>query len=162
MQDYLQSREKARFQHEAARHLLQVTFPLVQDPKLLMGVANNLVLAYEHAIDAILLFERQLRLVPIYGNSPQSKLDIFRRKSATRNRIDPKHITLLLQLKELQEVQRSGPAEFPRGRRFVLADQDYSLKSLSKEQLQDWLYQTKSFLEKADQILRISTEKHKN
>ena len=34
--------EKAKFKYDVAFHLLKVTFPLVNDPRLLIGVIGNL------------------------------------------------------------------------------------------------------------------------
>ncbi|MBT4538664.1 hypothetical protein HOI26_01030 [Candidatus Woesearchaeota archaeon] len=160
--DFLDSRKKAKFQHECARHLLHVTYPMVKDPKLLMGVVNNLVISFEHAIDAILAYERQLHLIPIYGSTFQSKLHTFQRKSVKRNKIDPRHISLLLDLKQLQEMHKNCPVEFQRGNRLILATKEYKMQSLSMDKLQKWLYQTKDFLDKTDDILHLAIEKHKN
>ena len=153
--EFLNSRNKAIQQYDAAFHLLNVTFPLVKDPKLLIGVLHNLSQAFEHSIEAVLSYERQLRLIPPYHNNFKSKFNLFRYKCVQRNKISPHHINLYLQLQELIELQKKCPMEFQRGNKYVLCSKDYHIKSLSIKEIKFFLQQTKEFLEKTDQILHL-------
>ena len=152
---YLTAREKAIQQYDAAFHLLNVTFPLVKDPKLLIGIINNLSQSFEHAMDSILAYEKQLRLVPNYSDNFQSKFNLFRYKCVRRNKIPIEHITLMMELKEILELQKKSPVEFQRGNRYILASKDYKLRALSINDIKAYLTQNKDFLEHLDRILRL-------
>jgi hypothetical protein len=150
------ARKKAKLQYDAAFHLLHVTYPLVRDPKLLKGVINNIVSSMEHGIDAVLAYERQLKLIPHYGEDFQSKFNLFRYKCVKRNKVSPDHMVLLQELREVLQLQQKCPVEFQRGNKYVLATKDYRLKTLSLQDLKAHVRQNKAFLDKIDQIIRIN------
>ena len=153
--DYFLARERAIQHYEAAFHLLNVTFPLIKDPKLLPGVINNIFASLEAAIDAILRYERQLQLVPPYSDNFQSKFNMFRYKSVRRNKIEQKHVNLITDLKEILILHKKSPVEFQRGNKFVICSKDYHLKIISITDIKKYLNQTKEFLETMERIIKI-------
>lgn len=158
--DYLSLKGKARQQYEAAFHLLHVTFPLVKDPKLLMGVIHNLFSSLEYSMSALLDYERQLHLVPHYLDNFQSKMNIFRLKSVRRNNIPMETVNLMLELRDILELHKRSPMEFQRGNRLVICSKDYLLRTLSINNLHAYLSKTKGFLDQVDKCSQI-TENNK-
>jgi len=148
-------KDKALQQYDAAFHLLNVTFPLVKDPKLLLGIVHNLSQSMEAAMDAILAYERELKLIPHYHNNFQSKFNLFRYKSMKRNKTPPSHSTFMMDLRELLELHERSPMAFQRGDRFVICGKDYRMKIISTRELQKYLAQTKDFLDHMGQIIRL-------
>ena len=153
--DHLLSRNKAIQQYDAAFHILHVTFPLVRDPKLLMGIIHNMLSSFEHSIDAILSYERQLRLVSHYPDNFESKFNIFRYRCVKRNKIPPKLVHLISQLKYTVEMHKKSPMEFQRGNRFVICNKDYQLQIISIKDIKDYLNQTKEFLDIMENIIKL-------
>ncbi len=151
--DYLEFQRKARQQYDAAFHLLKVTFPLVKDPRLLLGIVHNIVQAMEHAIDAVLAYERQLHRIPAYGNDFLSKYNLFLYKCVPQHKIEKEHLHLINSLREILELHKKSPMEFQRGGRFVICGRDYRLKSISAADLQQYLEQSRQFLEKMERIV---------
>ena len=151
--NYLVSREKAIQQYEAAWHLLNVTFPSVKDPHLLLGIIGNLAVSLEHAMDAILAFERELQLVPAYSNDFQNKFNTFRSKSMRRNNIAPEYLDLMLELRGIMESHQKSPIEFQRHDRFVVASKDYQLQFVTSKVVRDYANQAKSFLHAMEMVL---------
>jgi len=147
--------KKAREQYDAAFHLLNVTFPLIKEPKLLMGIVNNVSQSMEHGMNAILAYERQLKLVPNYNNEFQSKFNLFRYKSIKRNNIPNELVTMMQDLKELIELHKQCPTEFQRGNKYILASKDYQLKVLSIKEIREYVAKNNRFLGIVNQILRI-------
>jgi hypothetical protein len=156
--DYLLSVQKAHQQYDAAFHLLNVTFPFVKDPKLLMGVISNILSSLEHAMDAILAYERQLRLVPNYSNEFLNKFNLFRYKCVRRNKIPQKFINMIIDLKEIETLHRKSPISFQRGNKYILASQNYQLKVISIGDIKNYLNQTKEFLAISTQIINIDNQ----
>jgi hypothetical protein len=151
--NFVTAKEKASQQYDGAFHLLNVTFPMVRDPKLLMGVVNNIFNSLEHGMDAILAYERQLRLVPVCSDDYTCKFNMFRMKSVRRNSISPDIVNLMIDLKELIELQKKSPMEFQRGNRFVICSKDYRMKIISIKELKHFLGLNKEFLQQVEQIL---------
>ncbi len=159
---YHSAKEKAQQQYEAAYHLLHVTFPLVRDPKLLMGVINNLFASMEYSMDTILKYERQLRLVPHHLDNFQSKFNIFRYKSVRRNQIPQEHINLMMKLKELIELHKKSPMVFQRGNRYVICTKGYEMHVLSIKGIKRYLELAKDFLEIAGRVTRTEGSSSEN
>ena len=151
--DFLRAKDNATQKYEGARHLLNVTFPTVKDPKLLLGVIDNLVGSLEHSIEAILIYERLLRFVPVYSNDPKSQFNLFRSKSMRRNNISPEYVNLYLDLKEILELHKKSPMAFQRGNKFVICNKDYMLKTLSINDIRKYLEQTKEFLAITEKVI---------
>jgi hypothetical protein len=146
-QEILTAKDNATQKYEGARHLLNVTFPMIKDPKLLLGVVHNLSASLESSMDAILAYERLLRLVPIYSNTYESKFNIFRMKSVRRNNIPSAAINLMSELRFILDLHKKSPMEFQRGNRFVICNKDYQLKVISIKDIQQYLYTTKNMLD---------------
>ena len=152
----LESKRKANQQFDNAFFLMNTTYPVVKDPKLLIGVIHNLTESFEYAKDSILAYERLLRLIPPYPDNPKFKFNLFRDKTMRRNKIPLKYATLLLDLKEFIELQKKCPVEFQRGNRYVLCNKNYQIKSVSLKEIKEYLHQTKEFLEIINKITNIN------
>ena len=154
--EYLLSQEKARQQYNAAFHLLNVTFPLVKDPKLLMGVLHNVFSSMEANMDAILSYERELQLVPHYRPYFQNKYNAFRSKSVPRNKIPLEMVNLMGELKEVLDLHQKSPMEFRRGNKLIICSSNYHLiKTISIKELTYYIQQTKQFIDLTTQIIRF-------
>lgn len=160
LDNYLSLKEKASQQYEVAFHLLHVTFPLVKDPKLLLGIVHNIFSSLEYSMSAILEYEKQLQLVPNYLDNFQSKLNLFRLKSMRRNNVPMETVNLMLELRDLLELHKRSPMEFQRGNRLVICSRDYRLRTLSIRDLQAHLGKAKELLDQTEKILKI-TESNK-
>jgi hypothetical protein len=152
-QQVLIAKDIATQKYEGARHLLNVTFPMVKDPKLLLGVIHNLSDSLEGSMDAILAYERLLRLIPIHNDTYESRFNIFRMKSVRRNNISPEAIHLMSELKFILDLHKKSPMEFQRGNRFVICNKDYQLKVISIKDIQKYLSTTKSLLDQMQKIV---------
>ncbi len=151
-----EAKRKAMQQFDAAFFLMHKTYPVVKDPKLLIGVIHNLVQSFEHAIDAILAYERLLRLIPPYPEDTKFKFSLFRDKTMRRNKIPSSFAALLMDLKEFIELQKKCPVEFQRGSRYVLCNKNYQIRSVSIKDIKGYLHQTKEFLDIINKITTIN------
>ena len=151
--DYLQARSKALQQYDAAFHLLNVTFPLVNDPKLLIGVVHNIFSSMEASMGAIMAYERKLHLIPPYYDNFESKFNLFRHKTVPRNNISSQLVESLGKLKELLDLHKKSPMEFQRGQKFVICTKEFQMQSLTFQEIRNYLYQSKEFIHLMEQII---------
>lgn len=159
---YKESRTKAVQQYDAAWHLLNVTFPLTNDPHLLMGIIHNIFQSLEHAVDAIIAYEQQLKIIPSCENDFESKFNLFRLKVLHRNNLPPEISRLILDLRETIRLQKSCPTEFRRRDQLVLATKDFQMKTVNLAQIKTYLEQNKQFLKTIDQIIGKAQQKDLN
>jgi len=146
-EDYEDSLSKAMFQYDAAFHLLNVTYPLINDPKLLPGILTNIFLSFEAGMDAILQFERQRKLVPSYSDNFQSKFNMFRYKPVQRYKIPLEYVALIQNIKEMLDLHKKSPMEFQRGNKFVMCDRNYRIQSVSIRDIKEYCSMTKQFID---------------
>jgi len=153
---YLSSKEKAYQQYNTASHLLNVTFPLMKDHKLLLGIVHNLFNSLDAAMTAILQYERDLHLVSGFNEADfQSKFNTFRSKSVRRNQISSSIVSLIQELKEIVELHQKSPMVFQRGASVVICDKQYELKSITARDAAHYVNQTKEFLDVMEKVMRL-------
>lgn len=154
--NYHLSWQKAEQQYAMAKHLLTVTYPIIHDPKLLLGVVGNLSQALESGMEALLQYEQELKLLQIPATF-QAKVNLFRSKSIPRNKLPLAAATLLLELHEIMKLHQKSPLEFPRQQRLIICNDRYNLKTVSAKELAAQLLIVKDFLG----TLRSVLDKHK-
>jgi hypothetical protein len=137
---------KALKQYDMAHHLLHVTFPLVQDQKLLLGIIQNLSSSMELALEALLEHENEAK------STVNSNVIIAKSKFSQKHGLNPGHFDLITELKEIVQLHRQSPMEFQRGNRFVICEANYRMRVISAKDIQEYIQQAGDFfstLEKA-------------
>lgn len=159
MEKYIETREKSLRCLKLADHMLTMTYPLLQDPKLLIAVMENLFLALANAMASILHWERKYKRIPPFHDNFESKLSLFRQYIARKYNISPNYLLLLEEIKEVIYEHKQSAVEFSRKEKFVIASDSYGLKTLSQKQLKDYLQKTKLFIH---QILTVLEENERS
>src|SRR3989338_3757405 len=114
MNDYSGFYQKAQEQYHIADHLLQVTYPLMKDPKLLMGICTNIFNSLEQCSTAILSYEYQEGMIKVLPSNLNQKVSMLRTFSPSKNKIPLPLLTLTLDLAALKELHNKSPVEFSR------------------------------------------------
>jgi len=152
MEKFQLLKEKSLKNYQMADHMLNVTYPLIKDTKLLMGVADNLFLAMFQSMSSILYLERLYKLVPHFQDNFESKFNLFRYRCVKRHNVPQDQIDLIQELKEIVHLHKTSPVEFRRKDRFVICTKSYQMKAITANQLKKYLNKAKSFLDLASQI----------
>ncbi len=146
MEKFQALREESHKNFQVADHILNVTYPLIKDTKLLLGVTDNLFLALNNAISSILHHERIFKLVPLFEDTFESKFNIFRYKCVPRYKIDQEYMNLIQDLQEIIHLHKKSPIEFKRKDRFIICNKNYQMRGITTNQLKTYLQKTKEFL----------------
>ena len=80
MEDFLELLSEANRAFKTADHLTYVTYPLVQETKLLIAIVENLYSALIKSIEAILEYDQLYKRISLLPQDPQSRLEIFKTK----------------------------------------------------------------------------------
>jgi hypothetical protein len=150
---YLNYARKALIQCKSADHLLHKTFPLIKDPKVLVGVLDNLACSLELAMSAILAFEKKEGIIEAYPNNFNGKFSMFQRHTVPRRGIAPIHQETLIRLRALLDLHKKSTVEFQRGNKLVLCTSRYEMETLTKEDMSDYIKTTREFLRIMDKII---------
>ncbi len=138
---------QAQQHYDAAFHLLTVTFPSVQDPRLLLAVIHNLAKSLEAAVDALMAKEEG-----VLSAQFDAKLRVFRAKYVPSH-FSPRHVFLMNELHNLTSLHERAPMEFMRQQSMVLCEKDYRVRTISARDARQYLDQAKLFLELAEGVL---------
>lgn len=113
--------EKAWEQYRMAKHLLEVTMSIINDPKLLIGIINNLLTAVKEASKII-----------------------------GKEKLGKEGQKLIAELAEIVDFQKKSTLEFKRGQKIVICNPEYEMNIVDKKKIKDYLQRTKKLLDKAE------------
>ncbi|MFH1637340.1 MAG: hypothetical protein ABIB71_02855 [Candidatus Woesearchaeota archaeon] len=137
-----------------ADHLTYITYPVVNEIKLLYTVVENLSKSVSTGMDAVLYYDRLYKRIMRPQGSFQDELDLFSRHSMPRYNIDRKHVLLIRDLKSFVEAKKKSPMEFVRRDKFVICSDTYKMKVLNIKKVKEYLAQSKEFISQVNRTIR--------
>ena len=146
MEAYEEAQEKAKKHLKIADHMLTQSYPIVKDPKLLVTVIENLFLALESSMSALLYYDRLYKRIPPFHDGFDSKLEIFRSRCNRRYNFKNNYPALIREIKEIISEHKKAPMEFSRKGQFVICSDNYSTKSITVEKMKEHIAQAKLFI----------------
>jgi len=152
MDEVLKLVSQAKRMYDTADHLTYVTFPVVNEIKLLATITENLHTALVHGMNAILMYDRMYKRIPPLNSDFNSRFEVFKTKCVPRYNIDRSVVLLLQDLREIIEKRKESPMEFQRKDKFVICSHDYRMKTLSLSKVKEYLNQSKPFFSRLDTI----------
>lgn len=153
MELYKELAKKAISSFRTADHLTYVTFPLVNDTKLILTILENINLALINAMNAALEYERYYkRLMPLPENF-ESRYLIFEDKLINKYNILQKEAQLIRQINYIIESHKESPIEFSRKDKFVICNHSYKMKTITMPEIKEFLTQTRSLITKVTRVL---------
>jgi len=130
-----------------ADHILTTTYPVVNDPKILLSVVENIRIALSEAISASVYFERNKKQIPIFHDTDEGRLEVFQSKIAPKNNISEKSIELIEEINEIISEHKKSPMVFSREKNFVIAGDEFKkLKILNAKEVKELLVKAKLFI----------------
>ncbi len=153
MEKFQELREQAKKKLAAADHMLYMTYPVVDEPKLLLTILDNIYESMELALDALLQRERQFKLIPPYHNAFSAKLDVFKRRIAEKYSLNREYAAFLQTLRNLMVAHNESHVEFSKKDTFVICSDRYEIKTVSMGDLKSYLTKAKIFIQDIDKVL---------
>ena len=124
-----------------ADHLLSTTYPLVKDPKILIGVLSNLHIVYDRII-----------LLTVRGHQvfqPRTFVARYEQfKQLVGEKLNEEELRSIKVINELYEEHNESPVEFTRKQQMVICSPNYSLKTLTYSSLKRHVVHAKSIVKK--------------
>ncbi|MBW3021546.1 hypothetical protein KY328_01365 [Candidatus Woesearchaeota archaeon] len=153
MEKYQEAREAAKKHIKTADHMISVTYPLVNDPKLLLAVMDNIFLSLTSSMAAILYNDRLFKRIPPFHNTFESKYRMFREKAVELHSIDKSYLKFILDIKNIIVQHKKSPVEFSRKDSFVICSEDYKMRTLTIPEIKAHIDKTKTFVELMERIV---------
>lgn len=158
MEKFQELRENAKRKISIADHMLTQTYPLVQDPKLLLSVLENVFLALTNSMGAILHYERLFKRIPPFQDNFDSKYNMFRARIVERHDIERGHVEIIKEVKDIILQHRQSPVEFTRKDKLVICNGDYKMKTISVNDIREYIREAKDFINLAQMITMKNEE----
>jgi hypothetical protein len=152
MEKFQELREKAVKSIKAADHMLGVSYPLLNDPKILVSVANNLLLGIDYAMASVLEHEKLFKRINNIPESPDGKYNILKQRSPLG--FEDKNYEVIRELMEIAKKQKASPVEFSRQDKYVLCSDTYELRTLTVKDLKDYLVKAKVIVDQLYEMTR--------
>lgn len=112
-----------------AEHILTQTYPLIKDPKILIGVLENIYYAINDIITCM-LEERNQNL------SDEEKFEIFKIKYS-------KYTEFVKEIKTLWKNKKECPIEFVKNEKLHLCSNEYEIRIISENEMKRYLSNAK-------------------
>ena len=145
--------EKAKKDIKVADHMLNITYKLVDDPKILLTVMNRIKSALTSTMLSLLLFERMYKRIPPFQENFDSIFNTFRARCTRRYNINIEYITLIQDLDIILKQHKKSPVEFSRKGKFVICSEDYRIKVLSLDKIKGFVKKAKLFIQETQNMI---------
>ena len=132
---------------KTADHLAYITYPVVHEKKLLIVVLQNIHLCLSKALEALLNYHAYHKEISYVPHDFESRVHLFRSTLLKKYRLDPSFIDFFLEIAEIMRHHQTSSIEFVRKDTFIMASENFRLKTITIEKVKSYLSQTKVFLE---------------
>ncbi len=131
---------------QLADHILTMTYPLVNDAKLLLAVVENIFLALTNSMASVLYYERLFKRVPPFHDNFSSKFSLFK-EYAEKKEINKEYLRLIQDMKNIILKHKKSPVEFVRKDQLIICNGDYRINTVSVNELKECMTKARSFLQ---------------
>ena len=146
--------ESANLNFKNADHMIYVTYPIVNDPKLVMTIVEKLYSSVMDTITALLTFDYLYKRISYVPEREEDKIRLFKEFTIGRYSLNRELLILIGELKDLLDFRKRAPVEFTRKENFVVCSARYSTKTINIRKIKSYVQDIKTFLEKANRILK--------
>ncbi|MBR9690282.1 hypothetical protein GOV08_01220 [Candidatus Woesearchaeota archaeon] len=153
MEKFQIAREESKKYVKIADHMLTITYPLVNDPKLLLAIMENLFLSMSKAMGALLYYERMFKKIPPFHDTFESKFNLFKHKVARMHNINPVIVNMIEDIKNAIVEHKNSPVEFVRKDVFVICSENYRMRTLTVKEMKDYVSKAKVFIAQISNIV---------
>jgi hypothetical protein len=157
MEKFQEFRDLSKKKLQLADHILTMTYPVVKDPRLLVSSVENLFLAYSYGISSVLSYETLFKRVPPFPDDFNSKFELFRER-CRKYGIDEENLKIIKDLKTVIISHKKSPVAFSRHENFVICDANYRTRTISANEVKNYIEKAKLFIKELSTIVSKDEE----
>lgn len=135
--------QKAVYQLHLAEHLLEVTYPLIKDPKMLLSVLSNLEQSHENLLESVL----PSNLIKA-DTSFMSKLNSFEDLLQSQIVLSEGEIKTIKTVHDLVDQHKESAVVFSRKDSFIICEDDYKMQKIDPLLVGEQIHNTKKLTTK--------------
>lgn len=145
--------EEAKRILKTADHMIYVTYPVLNESRLLMKILEEMGRAISLIIAAVLQSEYESKRIKIYSD-PEVNFEAFSRCSQ-RYSLAPQHINEIKQMLGLIERHKKSSMGFSRRDKFVIMSENLHTETVSLENLKFYMNLSKDLLKKVENVMNF-------
>jgi len=154
MDRYEAELESAKKTIGVADHMMNVTYKVVNDPKLLLAIMDRIHSSLTYALGSILHYERMYKRIPPFQDNFESMFLAFKSRVTRRYDINIEYITLIQEVDEILKQHKKSPVEFRRQDKFVICSETYRMKVISIENIKKYIETAKRFIKETENMVK--------
>ena len=149
----IQKLKLANTSYQTADHLTFVTYPMVQDMKLMKSVLKHLDDTINYTIDAFLEYEYYYKNISTIPTKIEDKLMIIFNSGTKRHNFDRQKLLLIRDIKDFLKYEQKSKTEFIKKNQLVFADSEFQIKTLNYDRIKMYVQEVKSFLDLISKVI---------
>ena len=153
MEKFLKNLQEAQKTIQTIDHIIYVTFPLIQDKKILIKVLTETKNSITNCINSILQYEYLYKRIELYKNA-KTNFRIFIQKCCPYYKITKEEIDSILELFELVEKHKQSTSEFMRDEKVVILSENLKTETITLEKIKEFFNVAKEILKKTLAIIK--------
>ena len=155
-----ESLEEAAGLVKTADHLIYLSFPLLQDKRILLKALVKIKESMNICISLILRYEYLNKRIRLYKD-PKKNFKVFKDTCARKYEITNQEVNKIVELFEIAEHQEKSSMEFMKDNRVIILSEKMEKKEINLEKAKDFLLLTKNILKKTKENLEINIKTQK-
>lgn len=144
--------ENAQKKFLVADRFLNFTYKIVTEPKLLMGVVENIFTALTESMNALLYFELKYKFVEPFRDNLDSKIAAFR-TLGKKYAVVESMVPLVLKLERIVNSHKTCPTEFVKDKSIIMCTENFDCQKLTFEMTVEYFKKAKVFIEEIQKII---------
>lgn len=153
MQKFLQNLQKAQKTIQIIDHMIYVTFPLIQDKKILTKILTEIKRVVTNCINSILQYEYLYKRINLYKNA-KANFRIFIKTCCPYYKITQKETDSIMELFELVEKHKQSTAEFLKDKKVVILSENLKTEIITIEKIKEFFNLSKEIMKKTLAIIK--------
>lgn len=140
---YLQKMNDAVRFLQIADHMAYVTFPLLNEKRLLLKIFDEIYYSIVNLIEAVIEYDFLYKRI---SNNSNSKIETFFTKCAKRYEITNEQLKKIREIIEVHSVHMQSPMEFVKKEKVVILSETMQPKALDITKIKEYLLAAKQVL----------------
>jgi len=132
---------------QIADHMTYVTFPLVNEKRLLLKIFDEIHKSIINCINAILNYEYLYKRIRLYQNNADN-MHTFMNKCAKSYNLTNEQIKKIKEILDIQKQHRESAMEFVKRDKVVILSDNLKTQTLNIKQIKEYLLLAKELLMK--------------
>jgi len=143
--------KQAKELYTAADHMVYVTYPAINEPKILASVLETINKSLRKGIQSMVVFEQNNnRLTTMI---PGKEIALFKTHCMQRYKFPPLVTQTVKDIESLKKAQKESHTEFTRKGKIIICTDDYTMREINEKMVKQYLETTRMFLKQVEAVI---------